>query len=706
MGSIPHPAPTATSSPLCQIVTPVGMLGYGFNEDEVYRGLELARQNHPGVPTALVMDSGSTDSGPSKLALGSMTCPETSYRRDLLVCLRAARRYGVPLLLSSAGGDGEDEHVRLFGKIVEDVAAELDKETPARLKVVSVYSTLDKQLVQERLTSGAISGCGPCVPPLTEEALAATTVVVGQMGPEPFVQAMAAHPDFDVVLGGRAYDPSPFLAFCAYHHLGKQAATTPVLAIDPLVLGGFTHMGKIMECGGLCATPKSRGSMATVYRDGSFDIRPLAIGAVCRPLTIAAHTLYEKTRPDKLAGPGGDLCLTTATYTQLDDNVSVHIAGATFAPSNPYTVKLEGARLTGYRSIFMGSFCDPILLAQLPTLLGQIKAYVTQQHAHLDRSAWHLDFHVYDGKDHDGEDGGTYDAAASFREAVPGVAFIVGEALATTQADANSIASAARIGCVHGPYKGQKANSGNFGMGIGGRGEIEMGACAEFSVYHLMDLEKGEEGAVEVPSVSEGSTGEKKHTPGAPLFRFEAFWAGASDAERMTELPFRPSPEKAALVNTEAKEQKANGASTTNGTNGTNSAPNEVNGVNGTKTAPVTTSSAASPPSATTLGSLAKILRSKNSGPFEITLDVLFDDREVYDKVKAAGVLTPEKVASLYGMTPDQLVYCGFFDQALAFKATLPRMRNGKTSASGGYMENDVHGSQKYKPLMNLVVDL
>lgn len=692
MGSVPHP--TTSSDVLCQIITPVGMLGYGFEVDEVYRGLELARRDHPGVPTALIMDSGSTDSGPSKLALGTTTCPESSYRRDLLSSLRIARQYGVPLLLSSAGGDGEDAHVKLFSKIVEDVTAQLNKEdsADARLKVLSVYSTLDHGLVRERLAAGAITGCGPFVPTLTPEALDATTIVVGQMGPEPFVQAMAAHPDFDVVLGGRAYDPSPYVAYCAYHHLGKAAATADVLSIDPVVLGGFTHMGKIMECGGNCATPKSRGSMATVYKDGSFDIRPLADGAVCLPLTTAAHTLYEKTRPDKLAGPGGDLNLTTALYTQLADGVSVHIRGATFTPSwdragGAYTVKLEGARVTGYRSIFMGSFCDPILLSQLPALLQTIKKYVAQQHAHLDAATWELDFHVYDGKDHDGEDAGKPVAIA--QGPPPGVVFIVCEALAPTQAEANSLASAARIGCVHGSYKGQKANSGNFGMGIGGRGEIEMGACAEFSVYHLMDLAKGEERARPVG------------TDGTPLFRWEMAWAGVEGGQRVVDLPFRPSPDRAALVNT--KVTKANGV-----TNG--QANGHTNGATSTSTE--STSSSSSPSktttttTTTTVGALAKMLRSKNSGPYEITLDVLFDDPAVYAKVKASGVLTPETVAALYGLKVDQLVYCDFFEPALAFKATLPRMRHGKPTASGGYMENDVHGSQKYKPLMNVAIDV
>lgn len=45
---------------------------------------------------------------------------------------------------------------------------------------------------------------------------------------------------------------------------------------------------------------------------------------------------------------------------------------------------------------------------------------------------------------------------------------------------------------------------------------------------------------------------------------------------------------------------------------------------------------------------IAKIIRSKNSGPFEITLDVLFDTKEVYEKVKNSGIITKECIAKIY----------------------------------------------------------
>jgi hypothetical protein len=75
-----------------RILTPIGMLGYGFSEDIFWSALD------DGVD-AVILDSGSTDSGPSKLALGSTTVSRKSYERDLSVLVAACHYYNVPLLI-------------------------------------------------------------------------------------------------------------------------------------------------------------------------------------------------------------------------------------------------------------------------------------------------------------------------------------------------------------------------------------------------------------------------------------------------------------------------------------------------------------------------------------------------------------------------------------------------------------------------------
>lgn len=109
----------AQREPLCQVITPVGMLGYGFNVADVEFGLQLSLETKS--PTAIILDSGSTDSGPAKLALGTMTCPRSAYERDLRQLILLVQRYHVPLLISSAGGDGSDAHVNEFLEIVREI---------------------------------------------------------------------------------------------------------------------------------------------------------------------------------------------------------------------------------------------------------------------------------------------------------------------------------------------------------------------------------------------------------------------------------------------------------------------------------------------------------------------------------------------------------------------------------------------------------
>jgi hypothetical protein len=96
-----------------------------------------------------------------------------------------------------------------------------------------------------------------------------------------------------------------------------------------------------------------------------------------------------------------------------------------------------------------------------------------------------------------------------------------------------------------------------------------------------------------------------------------------------------------------------------------------------------------------TLRDIAKIVRSKNSGPFEVTLDVVFDDESIYQKVKSSGVLNAQMIATLYRLSPDKVLNCEFFDPALAFKATIAR-----SVSSGSPAETDTYGGQQSAPLL------
>jgi hypothetical protein len=104
----------------------------------------------------------------------------------------------------------------------------------------------------------------------------------------------------------------------------------------------------------------------------------------------------------------------------------------------------------------------------------------------------------------------------------------------------------------------------------------------------------------------------------------------------------------------------------------------------------------------TTLGDVARVIRSKNAGPFELTFDIMFESQSMYTVMKSSAFLTKAVISGLYSVPEEDIIYCGFFDPALAFKATIPRLRQGRRMPSGGFMEDDVHGSQMYVPLMEL----
>ena len=90
-----------------KVLTPTGMFGYGFPLEWFRKGLDLK-------PDAIIADSGSTDSGPQKLGLGAMTCSRDAYMKDLAMVLEAGSERKIPVIISSAGGDGTDAHVDAF----------------------------------------------------------------------------------------------------------------------------------------------------------------------------------------------------------------------------------------------------------------------------------------------------------------------------------------------------------------------------------------------------------------------------------------------------------------------------------------------------------------------------------------------------------------------------------------------------------------
>ena len=98
------------------------------------------------------------------------------------------------------------------------------------------------------------------------------------------------------------------------------------------------------------------------------------------------------------------------------------------------------------------------------------------------------------------------------------------------------------------------------------------------------------------------------------------------------------------------------------------------------------------------LWELAKLIRSKNAGPFELTFDVMFADRETYERVCRSGVINADWVASAYNLRAEDVMVINY-DAANSIKITIPR-----PVLSGNIDDTDVFGGQQYGPLVELEV--
>jgi hypothetical protein len=100
----------------------------------------------------------------------------------------------------------------------------------------------------------------------------------------------------------------------------------------------------------------------------------------------------------------------------------------------------------------------------------------------------------------------------------------------------------------------------------------------------------------------------------------------------------------------------------------------------------------------TKLAELASLIRSKNAGPFQLTFDIMFDDRERYERVKASGRISAATIAKVYGVREADVLFF-FVDNALAIKASIPR-----PVFQGDLGDPDGHGGQQYAPLMDIEI--
>jgi hypothetical protein len=98
------------------------------------------------------------------------------------------------------------------------------------------------------------------------------------------------------------------------------------------------------------------------------------------------------------------------------------------------------------------------------------------------------------------------------------------------------------------------------------------------------------------------------------------------------------------------------------------------------------------------LKDIALVLKSKNAGLFELTIDAVFADRDIFERVAKTGVLCPALFAELYDVPEDSVLFTQYAP-GLAFKATIPRL-----VSAGDIGDTDVYGAQQHAPLLDVEI--
>jgi len=95
----------------------------------------------------------------------------------------------------------------------------------------------------------------------------------------------------------------------------------------------------------------------------------------------------------------------------------------------------------------------------------------------------------------------------------------------------------------------------------------------------------------------------------------------------------------------------------------------------------------------------AGVIRSKNAGPFTLTIDLVFNDQARFDEVLASPALNTGRIAALYGVDESAVRICPF-DRIRTIKVSLPR----PGSSSGAPGDRDVYGCQQHFPLADIEI--
>lgn len=431
-----------------------GMLGYGFTEEAFRRGLSLGLD-------LIACDAGSADPGPYFLGSGSAFVSRLAAKRDLGLMVTGGMEAGVPVFIGSAGGSGSDVQVDWTLEILREIC--LEHSLAPRVAVLR--SEIDRDTLKGKIRDGRTSPLGP-IAPLTAADADETHRVVAMIGAEPFQEALQA--GADIVIAGRSSDAAIY------------AAIPLRLGADP---GLAWHMGKIIECGAQVVEPREGQDcvVGTLY-DDHFTVEPGHPDRRCTRTRVAAHTLYENPSPYYLKEPDGTLDTSASTFEQVDER-TVRVSGSRWLPSDRYTVKLEGVRELGYRTVFLAGIRDPILVATIDEFVASCRGRIARDVAALGiaEHEYTLGIKVY-GRN------AIMGASEPVTESAAHELALLVDVIAPDEDASRAVCAKARYSLLHTDFPGRMCISGNLAIPFS-PSDLPVGRAYEFNVWHTMECD-------------------------------------------------------------------------------------------------------------------------------------------------------------------------------------------------------------------------
>lgn len=433
-----------------RIISLTGALGYGFQLESLERALEQ------GVDL-IGADCGSSDPGPHYLGSGQYGFTYESLKRDLDIGICKALEHKVPFVMGSAGLAGGQPHL----EFIRDIVLEIAEERNLSFKMALIHTELDKDYIKDKLRNGKVIPFSDQIE-LTEESIDASIRIVGQIGTEPFIEALKD--GAEVILAGRACDTAIF-------------ASLPILKGYPHGLA--FHMAKIVECGAMCAVPSGVDVVSAELQEDGFVLEPGSLDRKCTIDRVAAHTLYEQSSPFYIVEPDGVADLTETEYEQVTDR-SVKVTKSKFIPAKTKTVKIEGSKLAGYRAVCIAGSNEQLFIDSLGQIIADVKKYVTNNLlGAATTDDYTLNIRVY---------GGTKGEAENIDIASAKVGLII-DVVGKTEAITKLVISTARGRVMHYDYPGRKSTAGNLAFPYS-PSEHSLGPVYEWSAYHLIEVDE------------------------------------------------------------------------------------------------------------------------------------------------------------------------------------------------------------------------